>query len=889
MVGCHDRRILPSPAKRVRYGNVDSRVRSEGVALAWLPAACALVSILLGVLAVLGWLVGAPALYSPLITQGSMKFNSAVCCVLAGLSLLLQIDARGSRRARAVGRTAAALVVAIALATLLEDAIGMSLIDELVVHDHVEHVGMPGRMSPFTSFGLVCVGTALAWLDEPHFVRVATTLPVLAAFVGLLALIGYVLGAEALYGIGDFTRVSPQTALVLVVLSLGQLAARPDRGFFPTLGSDSIAGFMSRRLLPAAVIVPTVVGLVLLQVHRGGYSSAESTVATHVLVTIVMSFAVIAWNARSLMNVEDERARIDHELRASEAKFRAVAEGAREAIVSADAFGRIAYMNPGANRMFGYAADEALGRPLSLLMPTQFRDTQSGRPGSHGVVHTNERQVMGKITESTGVRKSGEPFPLEISLTTWGGDQAPRFTAIIRDVSERKRAERERHMLASIVECSGDAIYSTALDGTITSWNRAAERIFGYSAAEIVGRDAALLLPQTRTREGSGIHERVAHGQRVDLPETTRMTKDGRVIPVWLTVSPVEDASHTVVGASAIVRDLTERNQATQERDRFFSVTQDLLCVIDGNSILRRVNPAFLRTLGYAEADVIGKTFGAFVHPDDLLDVSQALVGPRQGAPISGFTCRFRCQDRGGYRWLAWVCAAEPDGRLYAAARDVTEERAAEQRLRDALAEKEVLLKEIHHRVKNNLQIISSLLNFQSRYVTDPSALAAFRESQDRVRSMALFHEKLYQAKDLAHVELAEYLKQMAQMLRHTYALGGSEIALNVRAEGVDIGVDTAVPCGLIANELITNSLKYAFPGGRRGSIDVELKRREGGGFTFVVADDGVGIPPEVDIQKSPSLGLRLVVALVEQLDGAIRVERGGGTRFEVTVPGGAS
>jgi two-component sensor histidine kinase len=172
--------------------------------------------------------------------------------------------------------------------------------------------------------------------------------------------------------------------------------------------------------------------------------------------------------------------------------------------------------------------------------------------------------------------------------------------------------------------------------------------------------------------------------------------------------------------------------------------------------------------------------------------------------------------------------------------------------------------------------------------VSDPAALAAFRESQDRVRSMALFHEKLYQAKDLAHVELADYLRQMGQMLRHTYRLGGAEIALNVRGEGVYIGVDAAVPCGLIANELITNSLKYAFPAGRAGSIDVELIRGAAGGFTFVVADDGVGMPADVDPEKSPSLGLRLVVALVEQLQGTLKVERGVGTRFEVTVPAGA-
>jgi len=860
---------------------VHSRVRSREVALAWLPTACAFFAVVVGAAGVAGWILAVPALRGVGGAYSSTAFNSALCCALAGVSLFWQANRRPTGTPLVIARVAALLVLAISLLTLLEYVLDRSFIDALLL-SRLRAPEASLRMAPFTAIALACTGAALLVLDAPAVGRMSNTLPALGGFFGLLALVGYVLGAEALYGIGNFTRVAPQTALTLLVLSVGQMATRRERGLPAVMVSETVAGFMMRRLVPAALIVPTVVGWLILHGYRRGMSSTEAAVAAEVLVTIVMFLVVVLWNARSLYALDEESARIDTELRTSEAKFRAVAEGAREAIVSADALGRITYLNPGACTMFGYPTNEALGRPLSLLMPTQFRD--GGRAGSQGVVHTNERQVMGKIMESTGLRRSGTEFPLEISLTTWGGEGAPRFTAIIRDVSERKRAERERHMLASIVASSGDAIYSTALDGTITSWNRAAERIFGYSAAEIVGEHASILVPRARAHEGSGIHERVAHGERVDLPETTRVSKDGRVLQVWLTVSPVEDAARTVVGASAIVRDLTERNQAARERDRFFTVTHDLLCVADPDSLLRRVNPAFLRTLGYDQDDVIGKLFGAFVHPDDAERVSGELVSLRAGAPNTGFTCRFRSHD-GSYRWLAWVCSADPDTGLYAAARDVTEQRAGEQRLRDAVVEKEVLLKEIHHRVKNNLQIISSLLSFQSRQVTDKTALAAFRESQDRVRSMALFHEKLYQAKDLAHIELADYLRQMAQMLRHTYGLGGVEIALNVRAEGVHIGVDTAVPCGLIANELITNSLKYAFPAGRPGSIDVELTRREDGGFTFVIADDGVGIPPEVDIQKSPSLGLQLVMALVEQMDGTISVERGHGTRFEVSVP----
>jgi PAS domain S-box-containing protein len=856
------------------------------VALGRLPVACAVFALLVGVSGVVGWMLRSPTGHALVPALTTMKVNTALCLVFAGLALLLQVRERPRGLALAVARLAAVLVVAIAAITLLEYATGRSWIDTLVVTDAYELLSVPGRMSPLTAIGLGSLSVALLALDAPQLSWMRSVLLLMAATLALLALIGFALGARSLYGIGGFTRVTPQTSLALLALAAGQLAARPDRGLVAVLATDSFAGHMARRLLPASLLVPTLVGWLTLHVYRRGLASTEAVVAVEVLATIVMLVPVVAWNARSLLALDTERGRIDRELRTSEAMFRAVTEGAREAIISANALGRITYLNPGAATMFGYATDEALGRPLALLMPRDF--SPGGRAGSQGgVVNTGSRQAMGRISESTGLRSDGAEFPLELSLTTWGGDGDARFTAIIRDVSERRRAERERHRLASIVESSADAIYSTALDGTITTWNRAAERIFGYRAAEIVGEPANLLVPEALAREGSGIHARVAHGERVDLPETTRVTRDGRVLPVWLSVSPLEDAAGTVVGASAIVRDLTERNEARKERDRFFTVTHDLLCVADADGRLRRVNPAFLRTLGHGEAEVLGKAFASFVHAEDAERSAVALASLHQGAPTTSFTCRFRDQA-GGHRWLAWVVTADPEHGLYAAARDVTEALAGEQRLRDALAEKEVLLKEIHHRVKNNLQIISSLLSFQSRHVTDPTALAAFRESQDRVRSMALFHEKLYQAKDLAHVELADYLRQMAQMLRHTYRLGGAEIGINVRGDGVYIGVDAAVPCGLIANELITNSLKYAFPAGRPGSIDVELTRDAAGGFTFVVADDGVGMPADVDPQKSPSLGLRLVVALVEQLQGTLKVERGTGTRFEVTVPVGA-
>lgn len=216
--------------------------------------------------------------------------------------------------------------------------------------------------------------------------------------------------------------------------------------------------------------------------------------------------------------------------------------------------------------------------------------------------------------------------------------------------------------------------------------------------------------------------------------------------------------------------------------------------------------------------------------------------------------------------------------------RDITERKREEDKVRASLREKEILLKEIHHRVKNNLQIISSLLNLQSAHIRDPRALEVFKEGQGRVRSMALIHEKLYQSADLERVDFSEYIKNLAAYLFRSYEVHAGAVVLNVEAEDVLLGVDTAIPCGLIINELVSNSLKHAFPGGGGGSINIRLRPADAERLTLVVADDGVGLPDGFDVRSPPSLGLQLVNTLARQLGGEVLVSEGAGAEFSITL-----
>ena len=215
--------------------------------------------------------------------------------------------------------------------------------------------------------------------------------------------------------------------------------------------------------------------------------------------------------------------------------------------------------------------------------------------------------------------------------------------------------------------------------------------------------------------------------------------------------------------------------------------------------------------------------------------------------------------------------------------RDITERKRADEALRASLREKEVLLREIHHRVRNNMQVISSLLNLQVERVRDGAVKKILKESQNRIRSIALVHERLYNSADLARVDFSGYIPMLYGHLGHVLGIQAERIKESYQLEVVSLGVDLAIPCGLILTELISNSMTHAFPGGRKGTIRIELGRDPDGSIRLVVADDGVGLPQDLDFRKTESLGLQIVNMLAEQIHAQVELWTKGGTRFTLT------
>ncbi|MCB0731651.1 MAG: HAMP domain-containing protein [Ignavibacteriae bacterium] len=227
----------------------------------------------------------------------------------------------------------------------------------------------------------------------------------------------------------------------------------------------------------------------------------------------------------------------------------------------------------------------------------------------------------------------------------------------------------------------------------------------------------------------------------------------------------------------------------------------------------------------------------------------------------------------------------ELEGALRSLQKENIERKKAEVEISSSLHEKEVLLKEIHHRVKNNLQIVSSLFFFQSKQLSDPQTIEMFRDGQNRVKSMALIHEKLYQSGDLANIDFKEYVKKLTNFLFQSYGVNQTKIKLKNNVQKVELGVDTAVPCGLIINELISNSLKHGLSESENGEIKIDMGYDENHKLILKISDNGKGIPKNFNIEKSESLGLRLVYNLTMQLNGKVEFFNNNGTIVKINFP----
>ena len=345
-------------------------------------------------------------------------------------------------------------------------------------------------------------------------------------------------------------------------------------------------------------------------------------------------------------------------------------------------------------------------------------------------------------------------------------------------------------------------------------------------------------------------------------------------IKKWIIASgsPIFDNENNVIGVKGLIQDITKNILGTRELDHFFNMSVDLLCIANSDGYFVKVSPSFTKLLGYSEEELLSTPYINFVHPDDRKETANEADQLAHHNQTLNFENRYITKS-GETLILNWN--SSPDtltGLIYCNVRDITKEKKAKEKLLSNLSEKEVLLREIHHRVKNNLQIISSLLSLQSGLNTKNADLAyLYTDSQNRIKSMAAIHEMFYKSESLDQVDFSIYLKKLISDLIHTFRGSKNEISLDLKTNKVWVNLDTAIPLGLIINEIITNSIKHGLKPGEKGTIIARFEKTNTNQLKLIIGDDGVGSDNILEKKGDSTLGVMLINSLVEQLDGEIK------------------
>ncbi len=588
-------------------------------------------------------------------------------------------------------------------------------------------------------------------------------------------------------------------------------------------------------------------------------------------------------------------------LRRSEERYRRLFEVGNDAILAhrVDADGEQGLFieaNEVACQLLGYTREEFM-----RLRPADLYDEKSPRNGRDVLENLG---AEGKIIfEGVYVARDGRRIPVEVSSHLFDLFGEKVILSIVRDITRRRATERKLREVQELDEkiLDGSPVAFVLRDAglTVLRVSRAFEKVTGYLPDQVLGKTTEEFMPDMPGKaelEGR-LRAVIDSGKSIGPTDVKAPSPVPRFIRE--TIFPVRDAEGRVTNTLSVLEDITEQKaaqDALEESEARYRMLFDNIhdgvvlheMGVDGRpGLFLEVNARFCAMVGYSRQELLELT------PVDLLDDGgggdAAAVWDLLLKGQSAFferTLRTRSGKILPCELSSQVLSMGGRTLVFFVVRDITERKEAEDRIRTSLAEKETLLREIHHRVKNNLQVISGMLNLQSQYIKDPGVRAIYKESQNRIKTMALIHEELYQREDLAQVNLAGYIKGLAMNLLASYTVGGDRIQLVLDLEDLDIVLDTAIPCGLIFNELFSNALKHAFPADVSGKIGVSLRRgEEDDRYILQVSDDGAGFPAGLDYRKVGSMGMQLVRVLVEQLGGTLELSSrpGEGTTFTVS------
>jgi PAS domain S-box-containing protein len=572
----------------------------------------------------------------------------------------------------------------------------------------------------------------------------------------------------------------------------------------------------------------------------------------------------------------------------------------------------VVYANPSALKFIGVDRDEIIGRVVEEFVHPSYRHEFKklvGKAEDMSLVEFVEMKIQNIVTGRVSDVEMGTNMAEDGSVHITLHDISSRKLLareqlraqiaeetnlqLQREIIERRKLMKEllrtEKFTKSIIDSSLDMIVATDIDYNINEFNKAAEQTFGYNKEELLGKHISLLYSDRS--EFMKVKERIDRGERVALDIVNRK-KDRSLFISLLSASVLRNEEGEIIGAMGVSRDITASRKAEEElrlsEERHRAIYDQAYVGIARIAKMGRfllVNQRLSEMIGYAPDELYKKTFYELVLESEVESSLQSWDDLLSGK-ITNFSKEQTYVRNDGRHINANVTvslvrdANDAPNYFVAVFEDITERRENDKRLQDSLREKEVLLKEVHHRVKNNMQVISSILNLQSSYIDDEKALSILRESQDRIKSMSFVHESLYQSDTLSEVDFAEYIRNIATNLYHSYGRPQGGIDLQFDLEPVFINLDTSIPCGLVINELVSNALKYAFEGREKGTIGIHLSRLNEKMLRLRVEDNGVGLPENFDVDTAESLGLQLVTTLATQVSGTLTTERDNGTRF---------
>ena len=475
---------------------------------------------------------------------------------------------------------------------------------------------------------------------------------------------------------------------------------------------------------------------------------------------------------------------------------------------------------------------------------------------------------------------------------------------LVRDMTERKRIEealkKSEERYRQMVNHIPAGVYEVDLvSRKFISVNDVMCEYSGYTREELLSMTPLDLMTEEYRKKAMDRNRRALEGETI--PETAEydvVVKDGGIVPVVVNTKIIYEDGRPA-RATCVAHDISERkrfeNALRENEERYRAIFEEpdsANVYFDREGKIILINRAAVMLIGRPRSELVGMR-AAEVWPSDTAHVYMERI---QTVLETGKTVEYEdhIERDGRDRWFFTRAIPIDDGTgtiigIHSITRDISRRKKAEEQLRSSLQDKQVLLREIHHRVKNNMQIINSLLLLQSGYATNETDRELFEESQSRIRSLALVHDMLYQSGELAIIDMKKYTDALLRHLLEVYDTDRRSIRLNLNVERFDLDVDTAIHCGLIINELVTNSLKYAFPHDRDGkpeigvSFAVEGDAEHGHIYILKVSDNGIGIPRGIDPGSTKSLGLHLVdILATDQLNGNVAVDREGGTEFTI-------